>query len=726
MSEKLEKFIEKFVEVGQPDINSRILKLILASSFLTFLVIFGISMLGMIGTWQIFDVKSKNLSESTANYTESFIEEQATTHLKNTTKSKAQQIDDELASISDDLHFVTNKMNLITNNPQNYFPKKISNSREKIIYSGEPYIHYGATIIKNNEIEKIAQEVALESNIAETLVEVSNYYDGYEMSVFVGSKENFMVCVDILPTADKIIEMTDFFMNEYEIPKRNWYEAVEKERKFLFTKIYTSAEKKYRVTCAMPYDKDGEFAGVVGIDTSLGELYDIIFGYKQDEKTIDICVDDEGKILISSEDDGKFSVGSEFSENKIVAKSKSEEVGLEIVKIDDEEYYMAYTEIKTSGWNFVTLLKKSNIVEPAKTAKFEISEQMDEFQENLIEFFQALLMISLISMIIFVIFLYIFGKREAKKFSEPILELSDGVRDIASGNFDKKLEIHTGDEIEHLATCFNAMTDEIKNYMANLQKVTAEKNRIETELELATNIQVSMLPKNFDFGRKDFEIFASMTPAKEVGGDFYDFYLLDENNLIFTMADVSGKGIPAALFMVVSKTILKNFALTMKNSEDLAAAVTCTNNQLCQNNDEMLFVTVFIGILNLKTGKLKYVNAAHESLLHYSAKNKKFEYIRSQKRNYSLGLMEEIDYEAEELQLEPGDFIFQYTDGVTEAKSLDGKFFGEDQLLESLNSQKIAKMSVSEILNQLKKSIEKFVTTAPQFDDITMIGLRRN
>ena len=108
MSEKLEKFIEKFVEVGQPDINSRILKLILASSFLTFLVIFGISMLGMIGTWQIFDVKSKNLSESTANYTESFIEEQATTHLKNTTKSKAQQIDDELASISDDLHFVTN------------------------------------------------------------------------------------------------------------------------------------------------------------------------------------------------------------------------------------------------------------------------------------------------------------------------------------------------------------------------------------------------------------------------------------------------------------------------------------------------------------------------------------------------------------------------------------------------------------------------------------------
>lgn len=164
----------------------------------------------------------------------------------------------------------------------------------------------------------------------------------------------------------------------------------------------------------------------------------------------------------------------------------------------------------------------------------------------------------------------------------------------------------------------------------------------------------------------------------------------------------------------------------MKNPEDLSATVTCANNQLCQNNEEMLFVTVFIGILNLKTGKLKYVNAAHESLLHYSAKNKKFEYIRSQKRNYSLGLMEEIDYEAEELQLEAGDFIFQYTDGVTEAKSLDGKFFGEERLLESLNAQKISKMSVNEILNQIRKSIENFVTTAPQSDDITMIGIRKN
>ena len=726
MSEKLEKLIEKFVEVGQPDIKRRILKLILASSFLTFLAIFIISMLGMIGIWQIFNVKSEKLSESTANYTEKFIEEQATTHLKNVTKSKSQQINEDMASLHDDLIFVVSKMNLIMNNPQNYLPKRISNSREKIIYSNEPYVHYGASIVKNGEIEKIAEEVALESNIAETLVEVSNYYDGMEMSICVGSKENFMICIDTVTTENKIIEMTEFFMNEYEITKRNWYELAESERKFVFTNIYTSAEGNYRITGAMPYNKNGEFAGVVGIDSNLENIYEIIFSDRQDDKSINICVDDDGKILISSENEGKFSVGNEFIEYKTVESIKSDEVGMETVNIDGKEYYMAFTKIEMSGWYFVTLLEKSHIIEPAKTAKFEISEKMDGFQGNLIGFFRQLLMISIISTIILIILLYIFGKRESKKFVEPILELSDGVREIVSGNFEKKLEIHTNDEIEHLAICFNAMTEEIKNYTANLQRETAEKNRIATQLEVATNIQVSMLPRDFDFGRNDFEIFASMEPAKEVGGDFYDFYLLDEDHLIFTMADVSGKGIPAALFMVVSKTILKNFALTMKSPEDLAAAVTCTNNQLCQNNEEMLFVTVFIGVLELKTGKLTYVNAAHESLLYYSAKKDKFEYIRSEKRNYSLGLIEEMDYEAEELQLEPGDVILQYTDGVTEAKSLDGKFFGEERLLESLNSQKTSEMSVNEILSQLRKSINEFVTTAPQSDDITMIGIRAN
>ena len=194
--------------------------------------------------------------------------------------------------------------------------------------------------------------------------------------------------------------------------------------------------------------------------------------------------------------------------------------------------------------------------------------------------------------------------------------------------------------------------------------------------------------------------------------------------MIITIADVSGKGVPAALFMAVSKTILKNFSMTMKNSDDLAAAVTCTNQQLCKNNDEMLFVTIFTGILNLQTGKLNYVNAAHESLIFYSARKEKFEFIKSAKRNYSLGLMENIEYEQETLQLEAGDIIFQYTDGVTEAMNENRKLFGDERLLAALNDLHSQKISVKEILGGLRKSVAAFVKTAPQSDDITMLAVR--
>lgn len=182
------------------------------------------------------------------------------------------------------------------------------------------------------------------------------------------------------------------------------------------------------------------------------------------------------------------------------------------------------------------------------------------------------------------------------------------------------------------------MTTELQTYIKNLEQITAEKERIATELNVATNIQKNMLPCIFPPypDRKDFDIYAVMYPAKEVGGDFYDFYLLDENHLVITIADVSDKGIPAAMFMVITKTILKNFVMSMTSPDDFSAVVQCANRQLCENNEEMMFVTVFMGMLDLKTGKFIYVNAGHTPpmIRHKRKDDSTFEYLPVEKIVY--------------------------------------------------------------------------------------------
>ena len=284
------------------------------------------------------------------------------------------------------------------------------------------------------------------------------------------------------------------------------------------------------------------------------------------------------------------------------------------------------------------------------------------------------------------------------------------------------MNIHTGNEIEHLAVCFNAMTDELQNYMKNLTKITAEKERIATELNVAKDIQVSMLPKDFDFDRKDFELYATMNAAKDVGGDFYDFYLLDENHLVITIADVSGKGIPAALFMMISKTILKNFAMTMTTPDDFSAVMTLANNQLCQNNDAMMFVTVFIGMLDLKTGEFIFVNGGHNPPLIYNNAENKFEYLKVQK-NFVLGAMDDMDFEQQKIRLAKGDIIYLYTDGVTEALNKENELYGEKRLQDCLNRAD-KNISVNDLLKFVRADVKKHVNGADQSDDMTMLALR--
>ena len=246
-------------------------------------------------------------------------------------------------------------------------------------------------------------------------------------------------------------------------------------------------------------------------------------------------------------------------------------------------------------------------------------------------------------------------------------------------------------------------------------KESAEKHRIESELNIATQIQTSMLPTNFP-QREEVELYASMSPAREVGGDFYDFFMVDDRHLAIVMADVSGKGVPAALFMVIGKTLIKDHS---NPGRDLGEVFSRVNNLLCESNSEGLFITAFEGVLDLVTGEFNYVNAGHEMPM-ISRGGAAFE-AHKIRPGFVLAGMEDIRYRAGSLTLEPGDKLFQYTDGVTEATNANNELYGMQRLTSVLSAN--AKLSAQELLPAVRADIDRFVGDAPQFDDITMLCL---
>ncbi len=281
--------------------------------------------------------------------------------------------------------------------------------------------------------------------------------------------------------------------------------------------------------------------------------------------------------------------------------------------------------------------------------------------------------------------------------------------------------IRSQNEIGDLAADVSDMVREIDAHMEEIRTITAEKERIGTELALATRIQADMLPNIFPPfpDRKEFDVYASMDPAKEVGGDFYDFFLIDEDHLCLVMADVSGKGIPAALFMMMAKIILANN--TMMGLEPWEI-LTETNTAICDHNREEMFVTVWLGILEISTGKLTAANAGHE----YPVLRKPdgaFELVKD-RHGFVIGGMDGMRYKQYELTLAPGSKLFLYTDGVPEATNERNELFGTDRMLAALNADPGA--APKQILQNVRAAVDGFVQNAEQFDDLTMLCMEYN
>ncbi len=348
----------------------------------------------------------------------------------------------------------------------------------------------------------------------------------------------------------------------------------------------------------------------------------------------------------------------------------------------------------------------------------------------------TLIVLLYLSLISFVNMLFI-RRYYKKNLVKPINQIIDAAKeylyeDIPDESIDldekhcsfQKLRIETGDELQQLANAMKNMEVDLGRYIDHLTRVTSEKQRMSTELSLATRIQAHMLPSIFPAfpDRDEFDLYATMDPAKEVGGDFYDFFMVDHDHLAMVVADVSGKGIPAAMFMMISKIIIKNVTQNSISDGSIspAAVLQRANSMLCENNEDEMFVTVWLGILEISTGKLTCANAGHEKPLILHDGKWGFD---TNRHGFVLAGMEGMRYKDFQMVLSPGDFVFQYTDGVTEATNSNDELFGEQRLMEVAKG---SDLDATEFLKHMRSEIDGFVKEAPQFDDITMLGLRYN
>ena len=343
-------------------------------------------------------------------------------------------------------------------------------------------------------------------------------------------------------------------------------------------------------------------------------------------------------------------------------------------------------------------------------------KSIQEFVSSVRQYLAIISTVCLIFTLCFItIFTYLFNRGIIKPIIIVTKE-SDRFSSLWKDPAENLLNINNRDELGILAHSFYQMEKDMCTYIEDLKNVTAEKERISTELNVATKIQSDMLPKGYPAipERTDFDLYATMEPAKEVGGDLYDYILLDQDHLLLIVGDVSGKGVPAALFMVVAKTLLDSHAIQKLSPQEIFSV---TNNQLSGNNESGMFVTCWLGILEFSTGELKYVNAGHPAPVLFHDGEYKF---LDTKPNFVLGGMEGLPYKEHTIHLDKGDRLFVYSDGVTEATNAQEQLFGDQNLLYALKNTK--NLNSRDVIKEVRNQIDGFVKEAEQFDDITMLN----
>jgi len=724
------------------------------TSLLLGMVMTALLLTGAVSLWSLYSMRtiseenSTMLGQTAAGDAETALEEMAGDRLFAIAAEKAAYIEEKFNTVIACVDGMAQAAETIYRNPQSYpyravpLPKK--GSRElavQLLWSGRlsdkaadmPEVS-GSGMTKefgggkeNIAEEEVFAELYRLGNLQDMLVQYNANNDMIS-STYLATASGWMLQADYIAYSKYAgdSDLPEFF----EADTRQWYQraCAAEPGQYIYTDVMEDIhEGKDCIVCAKAVRLDGKIVAVAGVGSYLDTIREAVLNTTIGESGYAVMINEKGQVMISGVQSGETAVNANTdlreSSNVLLSEAAEDMVGggsgLIKLTLDGREVYLAYAPLKGLGWSFVTVMDVEEVIAPARESQQRILDLANDVSgrqngaiKRTIYLFLGILFAA--AVIIGVVSILFTGKLTA-----PIRRLTQEVRRIDGGNLDNPIHITTGDEVEELGNAFNAMTAQLRQYIKSLAAAAAEKERIRTELSLASRIQADMLPDSGQAlqDRKEIALYASMTPAKEVGGDFYDFFSADEDHLVFLVADVSGKGVPASLFMVVAKTLLQS---RIKGGDSLAEAVAEVNDRLCARNKNGMFVTAWIGVLTLSTGMLTYVNAGHNPPL-LGKGREGYTYLR-ERGGFVLAGMEGTEYRQKELRLECGDTLFLYTDGVTEANDEKGSLYGEKRLSELLNGRTEAEPR--QLAEAVWSDIQDFQGKAEQFDDITMLVLK--
>lgn len=550
-------------------------------------------------------------------------------------------------------------------------------------------------------IGDISNEMGLMANL-QTLMRTIMQEDGSSISdIYYSSVRGVQLAYNKLERVQAIANGEESYLYYYDSA---WYKEPIERGGVYFTNIYDDRyDRGKMISCSAPVYANGELKGVICLDILAEDLQRQIMEIPLPESSCAVLVGRDGNIIVDTLDNADSSDSDPaYSEDMIRSLVMTEELESTILTGKDNKYY-AGSRIMENGWTFCIVTDRDSILEPLGSMR----------SRNLGMITSFLLMMLLIYFIAVLLV-----RAQAEHITRPLTALQKDAEIISSGNLDWKAIVYDNNEVGDLAQAFNRMTDSLRKHIDDVARMTQEKERLGTELDVANRIQRDILPEKFPtFPEKTgFTLFASMDPAREVGGDFYDFFMIDADHYALVIADVSDKGIPAALFMTYSLIMIHDHAMIIDTP---AHTLETVNHIICGRNDESMFVTVWLGILELSTGRLIAANAGHE----YPALRQaggEYETFKDP-HGLPLGAMDNVIYKDYEITLTPGSDLFVYSDGLPEAINDQEEQFGTDRIIRGLNEANTGDPEA--VIRYLTEAVDAFSDGAPQFDDMTMLAV---
>lgn len=643
------------------------------------------------------------------------------------TQMEAYIANDLFEDLADTVNMLGDYAENIFRNPENYtaYPYGLPDPAKE----GEITIQLLTEEGLDTSAPALAKKLGLIANMSDMMKAL--YANGNVNSCYIALPEGAMLLADD-HSADKYAE--DGTLMPIPIHERDWYIGAQKTGKLFYTDVVQDVfTDQIGIMCALPVYHGSKLAAVVGADLFLDNMAEAVSA-TGGNGSFSFIVNQYGHILFSPLTEGSFRVrnpeeaedlrvSGEESFGEFLSNALEGVVDVTVVSVDGQNYYMSGAPIETVGWAVVSGVSQ----EIAQQPTVMLENQYDTILEEAQSIFTDGIDKARTTILVLLAVILVLGTTGAlvlsKRIVKPLGIMTERVKTLGG----KKLQFfmedayRTGDEIEILAESFATLSARTLQYVDQVQRVTAEKERIGAELSMATDIQASQLPRLFPAfpNRPEFDVYASMTPAKEVGGDFYDFFLVDDDHIGLVMADVSGKGVPAALFMMISRVLIKSH---LQNGETPGEALENVNDQLCESNDAQLFVTVWAAVLEISTGKGIAANAGHEHPALRRA-NGQYELVMY-RHSPAVATLEGIPYKEHSFEMYPGDSLFVYTDGVAEATNSNDELFGSERMLQALNRDPDAEPEA--VLSNVMDGIHEFVADAEQFDDITMLCLKYN